>query len=135
MELELSHGRDDPDKDMGDWGFDGPALRGVKSLLQEYGAQTTVRFLTEDAAMEAQAITGWPLRDEISLEVLRHGDLVETHEPDCGMPRYYGDLLLCQRDVHADLVQVAECVRRAESALHEAARALQRKLCRTSLKK
>lgn len=127
MELELTHGREDPNQDMEDWGFDGPVLAQVHSIQQEYKSTTTVRFVTTEAADQAQRITGWPTWDEAVLEMLYHEDMIVTNEPG-QPPRYYGDLRLFHQKPHAEISAVASHMRRAERALREAMHSLHRKL-------
>jgi hypothetical protein len=126
MELELTHGREDPDQKMDDWGFDGPVLANVHSIRQEYKLATTVRFATTEAAAHAQRITGWPAWDEAVLEVVYHEDMIVTNEPG-QPPRYYGDLCLSNKDPYAEISAVTSHVRRAECALREAMHTLERK--------
>lgn len=125
MELELIHGREDPDQDIDDWGFEGPVLSQVHSFRQEYKITTTVRFMTSEAAEQAQRITGWSKWDETVLEVLYHDDMIVTNEPG-QPPRYYGDLGVTQQNPTPEISVIASHMRRAERALREAMHSLNR---------
>lgn len=123
MELRLTHGRNDPNEDMEDWGFDGPTLLNVKSVQQMYVHRFVVTFTTDAARDEAQRATGWPTWEDKSLEMLRFNDLIEAHEADRA-PQYFGDLDVCEHESSTEVITATRHLKRAAQALHEAMRSL-----------
>ena len=94
MLLRFIHGRRHPDEHLNGWGFDGPTLRGVAWVTVVYIADVRVGFVDVEAAQAAQAITGWPVVDELILEMRIERDLV--HLPAAPTPTgttgaWYGD--------------------------------------------
>lgn len=126
MEIRLAHGRSDPNEQVDSWGFEGPTLTRVDSVQQMYGETYTVKFLTNEAASEAQQLTSWKTWDSLTLEMSRHGDLIEAHEPN-RIPSYYADLFLFDRNALSDMKDAATHVRRASRALNDAIHSLRRK--------
>lgn len=126
MEMRLAHGRSDPNEEVHGWGFEGPTLTRVDSVQQMYGETYTVKFLTNEAASDAQQLTSWKTWDSVTLEMSRHGDLIQAHEPDC-VPSYFADLLVFHRNALSEVADAATHVRRASRALHDAIHSLRRK--------
>jgi len=77
MKMLLIHGRDDPDEDIEDWGYQGMTLKGVDYIHWTYG-NLTIGFVSEDAARAAHDTTGWPFFDKAVLEMREHEDLIQT---------------------------------------------------------
>lgn len=90
MELYLKHGRASLDKDMSDWGTEGPRLKGVKGIHQTYGAPANVFFDTSAAQKEAQRLTCWPAWDDNALTMVWESDCIVVHGAD-GQQMFYGD--------------------------------------------
>lgn len=127
MKLTLTHGRDDPNEDMDDWGYEGPTIFCVKSVQQMYAHRFIVTFQNDSSRDEAQRLTGWPKWEETSLEMLRRDDLIEVCE--AGKPaKYFGDLFLCEHEAISEIATATRHAQRASQALHEAVRSLDRKL-------
>lgn len=78
MELRLTHGRNDPEQLMEEWGYDGPVLSDVDSVQQVYGETTTVRFTSIAAREVARALTDWEIWDATTLEVRGRDGLIEA---------------------------------------------------------
>jgi hypothetical protein len=125
MELRLAHGRDNPEVDMDEWGYEGPTLLNVDSIHEIYKHITTIRFISKDAREAARYLTGWPTWDETTLEMLRHDDLVETQEQSAP-PRFYGDLFLYKHDSTAELTEINGRVQCAKRNLQKALDSLPR---------
>lgn len=95
VQLRLWHGRNTPNEDLNDWGFDGPTLNDVESFESSYNATNTIRFLTPEAFACAKAITGWPTSGDLTLEISGTTDLIETREPARDrISAYYGKWFL-----------------------------------------
>lgn len=88
MKLVLLHGRDYPDQDMDNWGYNGPHLEGVKYVHSVYG-NLTIGFKSLKEAQTAHELTGWPYFDEAVLEITFHEDLVLCRSKNGN--QYYGD--------------------------------------------
>lgn len=126
MDLILSHGREDLNVEVGSWDLDGPTLQGVESVQQRFGTTTTVKFISVDAMLTAQNLTGWEFweADSLTLEVCQYNDLVETKEPDSKAPRFYGDFFLCHEFARAERHEIASLVQNAKVSLRQALRYL-----------
>jgi len=125
MDMMLLHGRDRPDEQLNDWGFDGPTLHGVQSFQQRYRITTTVKFVSRTFADLARNLTGWPIWDDDILEVPWHGDLIATCEPD-GHRRYYADVVLVNRSAEEEIERIVECMSDARAGLNHASQCLER---------
>lgn len=125
MEIQLSHGRDDPEMDMDSMGYEGPTLRNVEAIRQMYVGMTRVRFTATEARDAAMEKTGWPIWDDTALEILHRGDLIETRE-NKEISRFYGDFILRHQDALGELEDTKFMVRRARNELQSAIRALPR---------
>lgn len=125
MEIRLAHGRTDPAEELDEWGDQGPTLRHVDSVQLMYRDTYTVKFLTNDATAEAQRLTGWTMWDIQTLEMCRHGDLIEAHGPNQA-PIYYADFLILSRSSLTEVTQAAADVQRAGRALAEALCSMQK---------
>ncbi len=68
--IQLLHGRDDPNEDMKDWGFDGPTLGPFVAVHFTY--RQFIRCITDPA-------------QELELELEFHEDLLVFED------KYYGD--------------------------------------------
>lgn len=88
MKLRLYHGRNNPEQEMNDWGFEGAILNGVDGIIWTYGVPR-VFFVNDNALKTAKDLTGW---DEIAdaLEMRVYEDLIKTNEG------YFGDWELSQ---------------------------------------
>ena len=89
MRFILLHGRDNPDQNMDDWGYNGPVLEGVKYLHSVYG-NLTIGFRSRKEARTAHKLTGWPYFDEAVLEITFFEDLVLCRNKN-RKSQYYGD--------------------------------------------
>ena len=87
MQLVLYHGRKSPDQEMDDWGFDGPALKGVERIQYTYG-HLYVFFSNPAFCEAAKAATGWSDHADNALQVGQHDDLLQAADS------YYGDFYL-----------------------------------------
>lgn len=85
MDLILFHGRDTPDEDIDDWGFQGPTLHGVLDLHVTYMQTFTVWFNSRENFNAAHAATGWRKWDDLALEMQIEDELVVAGG------KYYGD--------------------------------------------
>lgn len=85
MDFLMLHGRDTPDKDMDDWGFNGPTLEGVLWVHFTYMQTLTIGFNNAENFNKAQELTGWPHWDELILEMKFEDDLLLAGG------KYYGD--------------------------------------------
>lgn len=99
MILHLYHGRtthDGPATDVEgneieDWGFEGPKLAGVKSLVWTYG-NLSVLFESEDAYRAAEAATKWlDAPFDNSLRVSFVGDVVRVFNTTRVRYEFFGD--------------------------------------------
>lgn len=104
MMLHLYHGRtkasggatDVDGNPIEDWGFDGPALLGVKALSCTYGVHY-VHFQSKAAHAVAKEQTGW--KDgvfEESLEMRFRGDCVSIRNKARNRLEYFGDWSLAE---------------------------------------
>jgi hypothetical protein len=125
MKLTLTHGRNDPNKDMDDWGYEGPTIFNVKEMHQMYAHRFIVTFKDISSRDEAQRLTGWSKWEEASLEMLRCNDLIEVNE-EGKAPQYFGDLLLSEHEPNSEIAAAIRHARRASQALSEAVRSLDR---------
>ncbi|RUR05465.1 hypothetical protein [Legionella sp. km772] len=83
MKLRLYHGRNTPEQEMNDWGFEGTTLLGVDGIIWTYGVPRV--FFINDAYFNiAKEVTGW---DEVAdgLEMRVYEDLIKTKDG------YFGD--------------------------------------------
>lgn len=112
MNLALSDGRTTPDEELDDWGFDGPTLHGVYSVVQRYRTRTTVKFVSKAATEVARLLTGWRRWDDDVLEIQWQDDLIEIVEPD-GRRRYFADIVFDYGLPHEE-------IKRLEARLSEA---------------
>jgi hypothetical protein len=60
MYVALFHGRDDPDTDMDDWGFDGPVIGPLEYVHTTYAADVKLRFIGGQTAARHFPIPGSP---------------------------------------------------------------------------
>ncbi|CZI14481.1 Uncharacterised protein [Legionella pneumophila] len=83
MKLRLYHGRNTPEQEMDDWGFEGATLFGVDGIIWTYGVPR-VFFINDEYFNIAREVTGW---DEIAdgLEMRVYEDLIKTKDG------YFGD--------------------------------------------
>ncbi|HGF1398125.1 TPA: hypothetical protein ACF8SI_003108, partial [Legionella pneumophila] len=58
MKLRLYHGRNNPEQEMDDWGFEGAILNDVDGIIWTYGVPR-IFFVTESALKKAKDLTGW----------------------------------------------------------------------------
>lgn len=90
--LKLLHGRRSPDKDMDDWGADGPLIEGIMYFHVTYNSIGSVGFESKEACDIAQRQLGWQ-RDGPKLlwggnladppsDYKRQSDLVATYAYD-----------------------------------------------------
>ena len=99
MKLTIWHGRDKPDKQMDDWGSDGPVLEGVAAIRWTYG-NLNVIFESDAARQLARAKTYWVDGvHENSLTMPMVEDMVVAYEytgftSENLKPKYYGDWAL-----------------------------------------
>lgn len=78
MKIRLYHGRNNPEQEMDDWGFEGPILNDVDGIVWTYGMARV--FFTNDSALEkAKELTGWELIGD-ALEMCNYDNLIETKE-------------------------------------------------------
>jgi len=126
VDLILSHGRNSPDEEMDDWGFEGPTLRGVHVVQQRYRSTTTVSFISKEASESARLLTRWSVWEDDVLEVSWQDDLIETIEPD-GCHRYYADMILLHPKAQDEIRQIEECLSDARYRLECATRDLDRR--------
>ncbi len=89
MRVILAHGRNEPDQDINNWGYNGPDLEGVKHVHGVYG-DLTVDFRSRREAQKVHELTGWPYFDEVVLEISFFEELVLCEEID-GTIQYFGD--------------------------------------------
>lgn len=125
MELRLAHGRSHPHDEVNDSEYPALTLFDVESVEQMYEDTITVRFTSNKARDTAFELTGWHIWDEITLEIIRRAELIETHPPN-GPSRYFGNQLLCQRDAMADVANASFLVQRARTKVEEALESLSR---------
>ena len=87
MKLNLFHGRNDPDEEMNDWGFQGPVLGGVEFVHITYTHHIRVGFDDWSTYRRALELTGWDVWDEKDrvLEASIHDDMIVA------AGKYYGD--------------------------------------------
>jgi len=76
LELYLIHGRDTAERELEDWGPDGPRLQGVIGLHQTYGNGARVVFASRAAKEAARELTGWESVDDDTLQMRWEDDLV-----------------------------------------------------------
>ena len=78
MKLRLYHGRNTPEQEMDDWGFEGATLFGVDGIIWTYGVPR-VFFINDEYFNIASEVTGW---DEIAdgLEIRVYEDLIKTKD-------------------------------------------------------
>ena len=79
QQILFIHGRHQPDEKPDDWGFDGTTIKGISALHATYG-NFVVHFTSMEAAITAQALTGWDWFDANALEMRWHEDLIHTRE-------------------------------------------------------
>jgi len=89
MKFILLHGRDDPEQQMDDWGYNGPVLNKVKYVHSVYG-NLMIGFHSAEAAKAAHELTGWTFFDDAVLEIAFFEDLVLCRNAKGGA-QYYGD--------------------------------------------
>jgi hypothetical protein len=89
MRLIIFHGRDDPNQELDDWGYDGPTIYDVVALHGTYG-NLNVFFASDAAAAKANEQTGWDRFCSRALRMKFHEELLVLSESD-GCVRYYGD--------------------------------------------
>lgn len=89
MKFLLIHGRDAPNQDMKNRGYNGPVLEEVQYVHSVYG-NLTIGFKTRQAAVDAHERTGWPYFDEAVLEITFFDDMVLCRSRE-GACQYYGD--------------------------------------------
>ncbi|KTC69786.1 hypothetical protein Lbir_1926 [Legionella birminghamensis] len=78
MKIRLYHGRNNPEQEMDDWGFEGVTLDGVEGIIWTYGVPR-VYFVNENALQIAKGLTGWDaLGDGLEMHVFE--DLIKTKE-------------------------------------------------------
>lgn len=58
MKLRLYHGRNTPEQEMDDWGFEGATLNGVDGIIWTYGV-LRVFFVNDSSLAIAKDLTGW----------------------------------------------------------------------------
>lgn len=69
LELELFHGRINPEEKLDDWGFNGPSLVGITDLYCINGTHT-IWFASAENFKEAHKLTDWPYgHDDCTLEI------------------------------------------------------------------
>lgn len=104
MILHLYHGRlthdgpatDTEGNEVDDWGFEGPKLLGVKSLVWTYG-NIAVLFIDHEAYKEAEAQTKWiDAPFDNSLVVSAHKDTVRTFNTARVRYEFFGDWSLSE---------------------------------------
>ena len=88
LELYLIHGRDTAERELEDWGPDGPRLQGVIGLHQTYGNGARVVFASRAAKEAARELTGWESVAIAGVVAPRHV-FAEGEEP--APVRLYGD--------------------------------------------
>ncbi|SEG42494.1 hypothetical protein SAMN02746093_02904 [Legionella quinlivanii DSM 21216] len=77
MKIRLYHGRNNPEQEMDDWGFEGVTLDGVEGIIWTYGVPR-VYFVNENALQTAKDLTGWDaLGDGLEMHVFE--DLIKTN--------------------------------------------------------
>ncbi|KTD47499.1 hypothetical protein Lqui_2425 [Legionella quinlivanii] len=83
MKIRLYHGRNNPEQEMDDWGFESVTLDGVEGIIWTYGVPR-VFFVNENALQIAKDLTGWDaLGDGLEMHVFE--DLIKTNDG------YFGD--------------------------------------------
>ena len=104
MILHLYNGRlmyDGPRTDVDgneteDWGFEGPEIPGVKSIVWTYG-NLAFLFESPEAYKHAKHVTRWPdapFTDSLQLQV--DADVIRTFNPDRVRYEFFGDWSLAQ---------------------------------------
>ena len=63
IKLDLYHGRDTDTEEMGDWGYKGPTLSGIKSIIDTYDCNKRILFACGADALRAHQQTGWTFWD------------------------------------------------------------------------
>ena len=84
--LELFHGRDDPEQDMDDWGFQGPAIGPLDFVHVTYGEGP--RLLAKHGEMEC-----W---------LQKHEDMIAFRG------KYYGDWAVVSETKHEEIITPAQ---------------------------
>lgn len=113
MDFYMYHGRTDPEgppqqrivyddfgnrieyRDVDDWGFEGPRLKGVVGIHCTYGVQGhwNLYFESNSAANAARLLTGWRMWDDNALTVAFNDDnsMVKIRAAGEDMDHYFGD--------------------------------------------
>lgn len=97
------HGRFDPDQEMGDWGFQGPEIKGVHALVVTYNSIYRLVFDSEEACEQAREQTGFEKWEAKQLEIRFHEDLVHLKPHGEGPEAYYGDWEVGFRPDYSDV--------------------------------
>lgn len=92
MRLFLYHGRDTPDEELQDWGFDGPELFGISFYIVTYFTHIRFGFKDRESFERAKELTGWEVWDDLQLLMKTHNDLVEANG------KFYGDWCLDEEE-------------------------------------
>lgn len=90
IQIQLLHGRIDPDAEMEHTGFRGPLIEGINSLCVVYHNIHRVIFADRVAAHIAKEQTGWGSWDDLTLEMRIDQNMVRTDTPDGGA-QWFGD--------------------------------------------
>ena len=89
LNIKLYNGRNDPEEELDDWGFEGPLLENVKAVQWTYGAEIKIHFHTEEDQRKARELTGWNTLGPEGLCAYVGGEYIETEVND--VVSYYGD--------------------------------------------
>lgn len=92
--LHLFHGRDTPDEELEDWGFDGPVLGPFQYLHLTY--RSDLKFSMEESAYRAafpEDTKMHPYRGQVEGHFSFKDDLLVYRG------KFYGDISICTRDV------------------------------------
>lgn len=85
MKLTLIHGRNDPDEQMEDWGFEGPIIEGIEWMAVTYMTHFRIKVANNEIAEELAKKLGWDMWEDCQLLIKFHDDMIEAEG------KYYGD--------------------------------------------